>query len=679
MRLLRLLAVAALLASVAGPAAAQPDPDENVIRVDVRAMTTALTTTTPSLQIHARAVNTSTDPVRRLRIALRFGQPLLGRSAVAAAPDPGRLGFRVAEQAIGEGELAPGGTAETDFDVPVAKLPFHRARGDGIYPMRIEVRSRFEVVGTVDTYVMWWPNASPMLRIAWIWPLVEPSHRALGDDFFDDGLGNSVDGGRLDALLRIGSASPAPITWAVDPETVDSVQRMTGPYTVRGEPGTDATVAKAWLERARTALRDADFVGLPYADPDLATTATGALAADAGRAFNAGRTLLKRDLGRAGDSTLAWPPGSTLDPAVESLLAGQGVHGVVIPESALPLTERLNYTPSAPTQLTSDPLGSLTALVSDTQLDGWVAAKTGTEGPRIAAQRFLADTAMTALERPHGSRDVVVTPPRTWEPVSGFAEQLLAQTALAPWLQPATLGQVLADEPSAAPRTLTPSNGGLLHADHVRHVVDLRRRLQRLRGILTDPQREPAALADLDDALARAVSAAWAHDTTGGIRLADTADAGLARQLDRLRVVTGGVVTMTGRSGRIPLTFQNDLGQTVRIRVRIDTNKRLRLEGGTPYEARTGAEVVIPPGGSTLVIKGKATTGGLFSIKVDLLATDGRPLGIGTTLKVRSTAYGVVALTVTGVAFGLLLVASATRLVKRGRKPSEPTPEPATV
>ena len=675
MRIVRALAALAVVASVT-PAAAQPDPEADVVRVDVRAMTTALVPESTKLVIRARAVNTSTDAVRRLRVGLRFGAALRGRSAIEVGGTPARFGTRVAERDMDPDELAPGGTTEVEFDVPVGDLPFDRSTENGVYPMRIEVRERSEVVGAVDTYVMWWPRLAPKVRVAWVWPLAEPSHRAIGDDFFDDGLAAVVDGGRLDTLLRVGAGGGLPLTWAVDPEVVDALSRMTKPYTVRGEEGTNAAAARAWLDRARTALRSASILPLPYGDLDLvATSSAPKLAAEASRAFRLGREVLRRDLGNAGTPQLAWPPGDTLAQPVEALLSGQGVKGVVVPAGAMPLTEPLYYTPTAPAPLTTGALGSMTALVADAQLSRWVAQPTGQEGPRLAAQRFIADAAMMAMERPGDTRDVVVTPPRTWEPVRGFATQLLAQTVAAPWLDPVTLDSVLAGEPSAAARTRTPAAGSLLDQAQLDRVVAQRGGLERVRGILTDPKRAPEELTNLDDALLRAVSSRWAADPGGGKRLTDAVDASVGRQLGRLRIVQGGVVTMTGRTGRIPLTFENDLGQPVRIRVRVDTKQRLEITGATTYDSRNGGEVAIPPGTSTLVIPGKATTGGLFRVNVELLSNDGTPLGIATTVSVRSTVYGAVALGITAVAFGLLLVASATRLVQRRRRAGSPRPE----
>lgn len=678
---MRLLAALALVATLASPVQAQQPEERRDVRVDVRAISGALTPGTPSLVIRARAVNTTGDTVRNLRTVLRFGDRLLGRSAVAADTPLARLGTRVGDTDVPGGELAPGGTADLEWEVPVDKLPFRGLATNGIYPMRIEVRSRFEVVGAVDTYVIWWPNTAPTLRVAMLWPLVEPSHRALGHDFYDDDLAASARDGRLNNLLSIGDASPMPLTWVVDGELLDALKRMTGTYTVGGKEGASNEVARLWLERARTALRNDSVIALPYADADLATTATGALAVDAGVAFKLGRDLVKRDLGITGDVTLAWPPGATLSPQVGEMLAAQGVKGVVVPETALPLAVTLNHTPTAAAPLASGTLGAMTALVADAQLNRWVGEPVGEEGPRLAVQRFLADSAMVTMERPGQVRDVVIAPPRTWDPVRTFARQLLAHVQTMPWLEPVGLGTVLAGAPSDATRTRAPSDGGLLEQPHVSKVLSLRRSLQRVRGILTDPQRAPDELAQIDDALLRAVSSRWVDDEIDGSRLLATAEAGIRRQVERLRLVEGGVVTMTGRDGRIPLTFQNDLGQPVRVRVRLDTRQRLAIEGDSAYEARNGAEILVPPGTSTLVITGRATTGGRFPIKVEVLSNDGVRLGIGTTLIVRSTAYGAVALAVTGAAFGLLLVASATRLVRRRRatrrgKHAEPDREP---
>src|SRR5260370_26993713 len=59
-------------------------------------------------------------------------------------------------------------------------------------------------------------------------------------------------------------------------------------------------------------------------------------------------------------------------------------------------------------------------------------------------QRYLAETAMIAAERPNLARSIVVAPPRRWDPPAGLAGDLLAETVSAPWLPPVSLGQLAA-------------------------------------------------------------------------------------------------------------------------------------------------------------------------------------------------------------------------------------------
>jgi hypothetical protein len=650
------LAATTLAPAAASPRAAQPVPEADAVRVDLRSMTPFLVPgEVETLSVVATVQNTGQEPLRRLRMSLRFGDPLRGRSDIANGQPLARLGTRVADAPLGEGELAPAGTTEARFDVEVGDLPFRNSPRQAVYPLRVEIRARGVVLGAADTYVMWWPaRGAPRVRLAWVWPLVEPGHRALGDDFFDDeALGDSIEDGRLVTLLRVGSTARIPLTWAVDPALLDALRRMANGYTVGGREGRRGASAKAFLERLR-GLRDAHVLPLPYADPDLTLTADDG---EAQEAYAVGAAILTRELGVTGDARLAWPPGGTLSPGVASHLAGRGVKGLVVPEEALPLAESLYYTPTAATTLESGVVDT-TALVVDGQLSSVLRREA--RDVQLDVQRFLADSAMVSLERPNDVRDVVVAPPRAWDPLAPFATQLLTRTREAPWLEPVTLADVLAGRRSDAARTLTPPGPQVVPPALGERVAAARASVARLSSFLAiESGRADQRIDDLDDALLRALSSQG-----GGDRLVTAVNDAVKAQFAKVRIVPGGVITMTGRSGRIPLTFQNDLGQTVNVAVRLDTKNRLALKDDAQW--RRGKVIAVPPGGSTRVIEGKATTGGLFPIKVELLA-DGAPIGDAIDLRVRSTAWGAVALGVTGVAFGLLLVGSATRLVRRRR------------
>jgi hypothetical protein len=90
-------------------------------------------------------------------------------------------------------------------------------------------------------------------------------------------------------------------------------------------------------------------------------------------------------------------------------------------------------------------------------------------------------------------------------------------------------------------------------------------------------------------------------------------------------------------------------------------------EGTVGFHAEA-IDAALLPGKRTLVrIPATVTQSGRFQVTAVLLTPDGRPLNPAVTLTVQSTAYGVVALGITGAAFGLLLLLLARRVVRRIR------------
>ena len=112
----------------------------------------------------------------------------------------------------------------------------------------------------------------------------------------------------------------------------------------------------------------------------------------------------------------------------------------------------------------------------------------------------------------------------------------------------------------------------------------------------------------------------------------------------------------------------NSLRQAVRLRLRIDTGNRLELAQGNRIELAR-----VNPGSVTIDVEGKALQGGQFTIDLHLETPDGTALAPRpVALRVRSTAYGRVALYITVGAFVLLLIGSASRLLRRRRLASAP-------
>ena len=294
-------------------------------------------------------------------------------------------------------------------------------------------------MGLASTFVPWLPEGPVApTRLAWLLPLVDQPHRGPGAVMVDDELEPLVaDDGRLSRALlggRVGAAGaceppalppevaaagePAPgcrgevvpLTWAVDPDLVHSVETMTRPYAVlvdgRRTDRPASAAAAAWLASLRAAVADADVLALPYADPDVvALSRTGSpLVDDVALLQQLGQSEVRRLLDAEPLQTVAWPPPGPVTGVVDTL-AGSERRALVVRASALTgaaADPSAGRTPSARTTLPST-VEPVPALVPDDVLSDLVApdpTDDGWQGERLAEQRWLAETAMIAAERP---------------------------------------------------------------------------------------------------------------------------------------------------------------------------------------------------------------------------------------------------------------------------------------
>jgi hypothetical protein len=285
--------------------------------------------------------------------------------------------------------------------------------------------------------------------------------------------------------------------------------------------------------------------------------------------------------------------------------------------------------------------------------------------PRLVEQRFLAETALITAEQPGNSRDIVIAPPRHWDPDPALAADLLADTGRVPWLEPITLSQTRVDD---RPRTglsypddaaaaelpasyLTGSNG----------VAALRRSLALFRSILQPPVG-PTAIG-LDYATLRTESAAWRGDLAAGMALRDTVAVDLARKRSAVNISSGRrLITLASRRGTIPITVSNDLDQSVVVALKLTAPNKARLSA-----ADTAPQTVAAGHKVTLEVTAVVNQAGLFPVTVQLVTADKKPYGPEVTYRLRSTAYGQLAVGITAGALGVLFLAVVVRLFRRAR------------
>jgi hypothetical protein len=699
------IAPAALALAAAGPAAAgagrgrQPGGELPV--------SLAITSVSPGYVAPGKPVivigtmtNTSRAPITGLTVQLRSSRtPFHSRGelqfyadgeAIADSPVPGAV-------APIPGTLAPHQTATWSVHLRAAQLGLNVF---GVYPLAAEADSAAGTALVTDrTFLPFWPGKHPAVRqhIGWIWPLTSEPQQSACRGLLTNSLAGSLGvGGRLSGLLAAGRAytPSAHLTWAIDPALLSSAKTMTGPYHfgatatcthARKRPASQA--AKDWLAGLKAATAGQPVLITPYADVDVAALSRHGMEGDLASAFAAGRSAATRILGRNFSASpgaaacpggsqqltaLAWPAGGIANYGVLNSLACRGIRTVVLDSTTMPPTALQNFTPSA---VTTTPTGvgpRMHVLLADdaiTQILG-----TANHGPAplgesfAVAQRFLAETAMIAAERPSLARSIVIAPPRRWDPPPGLASKLLADTVSAPWLRPVSLPALAGADSGLGQvqRRLRPETSkGELGVTLLRRIKRLDRSAALLQGIRVTKDQA------LSTALLAAESSQWRGDGARARNLADRISAYLSSQQRSIGIIGPDRVTLGGLSGTLPVSISNGLSYPVHVRLAVTLPGDGRITVSAPPQAvtvRAGTEV-------TLKLHVRAATVGSTTIRLSLRTPEGAPLpGRPVALTVQATHFGTLALVIIGTALGVFVLTSARRAFTRGR-PDPPGPD----
>ncbi|WP_448626264.1 DUF6049 family protein [Geodermatophilus sp. URMC 64] len=729
------------------PAAAAPAPDdttdpERPVAIDVSRFEPRSVVPGSIVTVTGTLTNTGDQTVSDLGVRLQRGAVVTTRAELAAAdgdPDPATTvepGFQDLP-----GRLEPGDSLDFSYTVPADQLELTR---DGVYPALLNVNGTVDGgerrrVGELSTYLVQQP-AIPAGRttVAWLWPLVERSHRTASGGFADDDLTAAVrSGGRLDRALSVvedlprtapaggGDPVPAvPVTLAIDPALVEELEIMAaGPYAVAGEEnaGRGTGAADAFLDRLRAVAAVHPVVALPYGDVDAealvstgltdvltrslpgtaagtaedppadgtapATTEASAPADDEG----AGARILADALGVEPRTDLAWVAAGTVSADTLAALRAGGAERVVVDAAALTDGDRaLGLGAGTAAARTTVPLadGSVEALVTDPAL-GDVAASTGAVagGVRIAEQRYLADLALISLHAPADPAQaptVLVAPPRTVGADADGVRAMMADTAELPWLRAATVQDVAAG-PSADAGSLAPPAGPALDGAGLAEVAAAAAVRDDLAGaVVGSPD---AALAPDDAAIARTTSVAWRGDPAGFVAAAEQLHGAVDRLRDRVTLLApaDGTYSLASSDAPLVLTVRNDLPFAVRVLLQLRTrgNVGLQIED-------IGVQELAPGERTTLQVPTSVRQSGRFAVTAALTTPSGGQLGDAVQIQVKSTAYGSISLIITIGAAALLGLLFLRRLVRfllnrrRGGAPAEeiagaPGPEGAAV
>ena len=734
-----------LLTGSAGATGPSPSPspdDESPLRVSVTSLSPRAPQPGGLLEVAGTLTNVGSSPVRRIRVRLRLGDHIITRAGLHTAdserpPTVRRFGTDTEPAAS---ELAPGATTAFDLRTTVDQLGL----GDlGVYPLDVEAlgssQDAFGRVGLAPTWLPWF-GGSPVRRsrVAVVLPLVDVPRRTPDDVQVDDSLAASLlPAGRLGRLLTAGRSAatgqcdrpalpatvtlpagpdrvaalkaavaavtkqragqrcePSPVTWAVDPDLLDTASSMTRPYEVRGTggklvSGRGREAATAWLASLRS-TSGSGVLALPFADPDVSALTRGVAGrADLATAMTLGRSITQDVLAIPPLSTVAFPPTGPVTPAALDALTSDGTRSLVLSPSAFPTFEVVGgRSPGARTALPPSVSGSpVDALVVDDGLSRLLAGQGGVsggqdpaQGPRLVEQRFVVETAIIAAERPsEAPRTFVLSPDRRAGVALGATTAALHDLGRLPWLCPVALTDVASrterctgdatgapsTEDRPAPRT---DAAGQLAPSYLRGVGrDRDAGGQLVDAVLVPDDKTSAIRSKLRRAVARAESSALRADAPGTRRSGAALHSYVGDLLAKVSV-RGGRLLLTSTKGTLNVTLQNTLGSAVQCRVRF-FSPTAKLS-----TAQTTLITVGPGRAKPASVRASARTSGQFIVLAQMVDRDGRAFGQPAEVVVRSTRYGTLALGVTGLAAAVLLVAAGIRITRRatGRSPRHP-------
>lgn len=472
-----------------------------------------------------------------------------------------------------------------------------------------------------------------------------------------------------------------PVTWAVDPGTLDDILRMaSAEHEVLEDLLTDPaeeqvrytqdpnTAAQVWLREARQVLAADTVVASPYARTDLAALLRNDMDSDARASLRLGQEALARSLGLSADDRFAVPAEGLMEENVQELFTENGAHRFLLSEEAVPPASWISTTPTAQAPLPASGDGAEGeepyALVSDSGLTDVLSMPSWEPGEAtLALQRFAAETAMIAGESTGDDRVVIAAPEPGWDPSPEFAAGVLEATDSLPWLSPERLDGVELSEAEDREET----RRGLTYPDHaygdelsstyLGQIEDVGRDVRLFNSILvgdSDPFRP---------ALVRLESVYWRDREAMAGAARSLVGRSVQSRREDVRVIPGDPVTLASSTGTTGVLVANDLeDEAVYVYLSLYSENSERLSIGEythHFEIAPGAR-------TTVYVPLSARINGSTNVQVSLQNAAGEPISSqDTVIQVNATGLGTQALLISGIGLLILIAALAPRALRK--------------
>jgi hypothetical protein len=683
-----------------------------------------------ALGLNLRINNGSPEALKGFIIGVEAQPRMSSRSALHETFE-GDVAFAVPafSKYFPEKTVAPGSAASVRLREPISEIVGATAE-NGVYPVTISLfdSTGGQLLDAVTTPVIYYAS-SPELPIGFVLtvPLAGMPVRAPSGFFnasapseptnLELGLGEGRWLTELVNLLREAATEPEPpepernrprqgrrrgrqvraarvppppdplrVGVAPSPRLIEELADMATGYQV-DDPDEDRTVGRA-SPQAQNAEETLDAIRelinlptiqsllLPYAFPDLpALTRNVPLDHGLLPQLNEAQVVLEDELDREFDAAWLLPPAGRVDQSTLDYLkqlSGGMDHTFfsedsfeVIADPALAGCPDVAPSFTCPVEI-RDQGTETTGYITDRGLQERFAALAQPGEDRIDLQRFFAETAMIREEAPGlEGRVVHATLPSRWHPNPSLMRTLLSGLREAPWLTTLRPDEGLEFGTPAERRRLIQESSPLASGpdeafyDSLEEASDLVDSFGRIKP-------RPALELRLTRNLLVAQSRVWTAEETLETQGADyVADTLAETQAEFDKITIGGIeeIRLTSRRGDIPIEVFNDADYPVSVDIRL-VAPELRMD-------RTLSEVLQPERFKQLSVDvtDRSRASGIFSLQV-VVETPGGAHEIDQKLiRIRSTEFNIVALTLTIGAFAFLVLFYLLRGFRRQERP----------
>jgi hypothetical protein len=282
----------------------------------------------------------------------------------------------------------------------------------------------------------------------------------------------------------------------------------------------------------------------------------------------------------------------------------------------------------------------------------------------LAAHQLLADLAEIYFEQPGSSqpRAVVVEAPLDWPASSAFLNAALDGLAQSPIVQPLTLASLDASVPAVGPSGAPAVRQLGTQSDVARLPVAALRSAQRRLGSFSPVvSNDPRLLGQMGDMLLVGQSSDLRPSEQA--RYMSGVQDQIGAQLGKLTLAQDRTITLTSRTGRIPITVISQAGYTVHAVLTVDSDKLSFPNGSAQALALDRRD-------NPEYFDVSARASGDFPLSVSLVSPNGDLVLLNSRFTVRSTATSAVAIALSVGAGAFLLGWWARSLIMRRRERS---------